>query len=269
VSRPAAMAKTEVCPAETVLSTAVWPFAPVGPGQLAVQTGDCVEVVEEDASGCIYARVHGDSQSAASLPYSEGWLPSWAVAPKQAPEGAKRAGADAGAWSAIKGRPHNSSGSPQFALTVASLSGKSLYIENLSGLVTLAHLRALVAKDLGMPHAQVQLCNGARTFSANEMGQILDSLGLDQRSRLTYVTVPLESRLGVDIFEVSAPHTAANIVEITLSRGDLVEVVEAHASGWTYGIKLDLTSKASLGEGWFPAWAILQPPSRMAPPPAG
>jgi len=38
--------------------------------------------------------------------------------------------------------------------------------------------------------------------------------------------------------------------------GDYVEVVERHATGWTYGSKTG--ADGSVAEGWFPEWAIAQ-----------
>jgi hypothetical protein len=64
--------------------------------------------------------------------------------------------------------------------------------------------------------------------------------------------------------EVIQPKEAKNLVTVTtafvatdpsqlsLVADELVEIVQQHTTGWTYGRKTDLS------EGWFPDWACAQ-----------
>jgi len=45
---------------------------------------------------------------------------------------------------------------------------------------------------------------------------------------------------------------------MSLKPADLVEVVERHTSGWTFGRKV-ASSGAVLAEGWFPDWVVQIP----------
>mmetsp|Transcript_13071 Transcript_13071/g.46492 ORF Transcript_13071/g.46492 Transcript_13071/m.46492 type:complete len:812 (+) Transcript_13071:118-2553(+) len=46
--------------------------------------------------------------------------------------------------------------------------------------------------------------------------------------------------------------------QLTLAASDLVEVVERHGSGWTYGRKVSETPGEGPVEGWFPDWVVAQ-----------
>eukprot|EP00405_Crypthecodinium_cohnii_P058812 CAMPEP_0206611992 /NCGR_PEP_ID=MMETSP0325_2-20121206/55665_1 /ASSEMBLY_ACC=CAM_ASM_000347 /TAXON_ID=2866 /ORGANISM="Crypthecodinium cohnii, Strain Seligo" /LENGTH=829 /DNA_ID=CAMNT_0054131481 /DNA_START=41 /DNA_END=2530 /DNA_ORIENTATION=+ len=48
---------------------------------------------------------------------------------------------------------------------------------------------------------------------------------------------------------------ASNASQLSLANADLVEVVERHATGWTYGRKVNFRGDVQ-AEGWFPDWAI-------------
>eukprot|EP00931_Biecheleriopsis_adriatica_P082832 TRINITY_DN5630_c0_g1_i1.p1 TRINITY_DN5630_c0_g1~~TRINITY_DN5630_c0_g1_i1.p1 ORF type:complete len:796 (-),score=218.01 TRINITY_DN5630_c0_g1_i1:91-2478(-) len=53
----------------------------------------------------------------------------------------------------------------------------------------------------------------------------------------------------------NAAFTASSASQLTLNVGDSVEIVERHASGWTYGRK---ASDSGAIEGWFPDWVCPQ-----------
>jgi len=56
--------------------------------------------------------------------------------------------------------------------------------------------------------------------------------------------------------------TAASPSQLTLAQNDLVEIIERHASGWTYGRKVShgqtAADAAAPCEGWFPDWVCGQ-----------
>lgn len=52
--------------------------------------------------------------------------------------------------------------------------------------------------------------------------------------------------------------SAAAASQLSLSPADLVEVVERHGSGWTYGRKVSGLCGDGAVEGWFPDWAVAQ-----------
>lgn len=55
----------------------------------------------------------------------------------------------------------------------------------------------------------------------------------------------------------TAPFSAATQSQMSLAPADLIDIVERHSSGWTYGRKVQEPSAAVI-EGWFPDWVIAQ-----------
>lgn len=55
----------------------------------------------------------------------------------------------------------------------------------------------------------------------------------------------------------SAAFTATSASQLTLAQNDLVEIIERHSSGWTFGRKVNPGASAVL-EGWFPDWVCGQ-----------
>lgn len=59
----------------------------------------------------------------------------------------------------------------------------------------------------------------------------------------------------------TAPFSAATASQLSLAISDLVDIVERHSSGWTYGRKVSesgATDASQALEGWFPDWVISQ-----------
>jgi len=48
--------------------------------------------------------------------------------------------------------------------------------------------------------------------------------------------------------------TSGSDSQMSLRPEDVVEVVERHPSGWTFGRKMDPDSATAVAEGWFPDW---------------
>lgn len=68
-------------------------------------------------------------------------------------------------------------------------------------------------------------------------------------------TPPLEAR---PVMRASATFAATSPSQLTLKPADFVEVVERHASGWTYGRKVSDVRGEGAIEGWFPEWVVAQ-----------
>eukprot|EP00442_Polarella_glacialis_P017057 CAMPEP_0115055730 /NCGR_PEP_ID=MMETSP0227-20121206/4807_1 /TAXON_ID=89957 /ORGANISM="Polarella glacialis, Strain CCMP 1383" /LENGTH=850 /DNA_ID=CAMNT_0002440339 /DNA_START=75 /DNA_END=2627 /DNA_ORIENTATION=- len=58
------------------------------------------------------------------------------------------------------------------------------------------------------------------------------------------------------ILRATAAFAATSASQLTLSVADLVEIVERHGTGWTYGRKAELSGAV---EGWFPDWVVVPP----------
>lgn len=61
-----------------------------------------------------------------------------------------------------------------------------------------------------------------------------------------------------NVMKANAAFAATSASQLTISVADLVEIVDRHASGWTYGRKVsEAGADAGAGlEGWFPDWVV-------------
>uniref|UniRef100_A0A7S2GCZ0 SH3 domain-containing protein n=1 Tax=Alexandrium andersonii TaxID=327968 RepID=A0A7S2GCZ0_9DINO len=61
-----------------------------------------------------------------------------------------------------------------------------------------------------------------------------------------------------NVIRANAAFAATSASQLTVSPGELVEIFDRHASGWTYGRKVSESgSDAGAGlEGWFPHWVV-------------
>eukprot|EP00930_Biecheleria_cincta_P081313 TRINITY_DN7015_c0_g2_i1.p1 TRINITY_DN7015_c0_g2~~TRINITY_DN7015_c0_g2_i1.p1 ORF type:complete len:886 (+),score=201.87 TRINITY_DN7015_c0_g2_i1:100-2757(+) len=64
------------------------------------------------------------------------------------------------------------------------------------------------------------------------------------------------SEAGRNVVRATAPFSATSSSQLTLLVSDMVEVVERHGSGWTYGRKASDAAGGVPAEGWFPDWAV-------------
>jgi len=60
------------------------------------------------------------------------------------------------------------------------------------------------------------------------------------------------------VIRASSTFAATSPSQLTLTPADCVEVVERHASGWTYGRKVTDSRGEGAVEGWFPDWVVAQ-----------
>jgi len=67
------------------------------------------------------------------------------------------------------------------------------------------------------------------------------------------VETPAPVEANRNIVRATAAFAATSPSQLTLMLSDLVELVERHESGWTYGRKAGDTGSA---EGWFPDWVV-------------
>jgi hypothetical protein len=62
-----------------------------------------------------------------------------------------------------------------------------------------------------------------------------------------------------NILPARCAFTAAAASQLSLAPSELVEVVERHGSGWTYGRKVSGLHSEGPCEGWFPDWVVPKP----------
>lgn len=60
------------------------------------------------------------------------------------------------------------------------------------------------------------------------------------------------------ILRANSKFAATSPSQLTLAASDMIEVVERHASGWTYGRKVSDSHGVTSVEGWFPDWVVAQ-----------
>lgn len=53
-----------------------------------------------------------------------------------------------------------------------------------------------------------------------------------------------------------ATFEASSQNELTILRGEWVEVIERHETGWTFGKRRDAPDPSQNHEGWFPDWVV-------------
>lgn len=167
---------------EKDLYRSVQVFAPNGKGQIAVNEGDVVEILQRHDSGWSYGKNH-------SLPEgepSEGWFPSW-------------------------------------------IAGARIQKDDAA---TNAEQRQNEASAARVP-------NGKADGIIRDSQQTRDITAQEAKAQTTSPSRCL----------VHQPFTATDVAQLSLVKGDYVDIIERHPTGWTFGRHVS-TQK----EGWFPDW---------------
>jgi len=163
---------------EKDLYVSVQAFAPAGKGQIAINEGDVVEILQRHDSGWSYGKKHSPKEGE----LSEGWFPSWIA-------GARIQKDDAAA---------NSDLSKSEAHTSRVPNGKADEI--------------IRESQQTAQEAKAQTTSPSRCV-------------------------------------VHQPFSATDVSQLSLAKGDYVDVIEPHPTGWTFGRHV-----SSQKEGWFPGW---------------
>jgi len=81
----------------------------------------------------------------------------------------------------------------------------------------------------------------------------------DSASQLSQPTVQQKSEKPAGAVSAIRSFAANGSSQLGVQKGDLIEVLNQHESGWTYGRKVhqDAESKHQKFVGWFPNWAIV------------
>jgi len=81
----------------------------------------------------------------------------------------------------------------------------------------------------------------------------------DSASQLSQPTVQQKSEKPARAVSAIRSFAANGSSQLGVQKGDLIEVLNQHESGWTYGRKVhqDAESKHQKFVGWFPNWAIV------------
>jgi len=73
-----------------------------------------------------------------------------------------------------------------------------------------------------------------------------------QEQTVSEPTVPEPAaQASVERVAIAVPYAASGPSQLTIAKGDLVDILERNTSGWTFGRRVICGS-----EGWFPEWAI-------------
>lgn len=203
-------------------------FEPTGTNMVQVQPGHSIHILERHTSGWTYCKNMATGVT--------GWAPSWAVQPAAQTSVPAARGAETGASTDLS----NTSGSPNTGRT--AVPPVALKVDDASRSQAPAP-----SKDLLRPSSQMQTAVAAAP-TPQQAQQAPNS-----------ETAPAVSTPKAPLNEVRAAQTfftGTNSSQLTLVVNDLVEIIERHPSGWTYGRKVHQGPNESVApvEGWFPDW---------------
>mmetsp|Transcript_129759 Transcript_129759/g.336546 ORF Transcript_129759/g.336546 Transcript_129759/m.336546 type:complete len:154 (-) Transcript_129759:87-548(-) len=118
-------------------------------------------------------------------------------------------------------------------------------------------LRLWLHLQLQLQQPQQQLCVQEVAVATLPKGEVQSSQAVVQQ--VVAGVAPTANALQTEtrpILRACAAFTASSSSQLTLSVADLVEIVERHASGWTYGRKVSDVRGEGAAEGWFPDWVV-------------
>jgi len=215
-------------------------FEPTGPNMVCAHVGDTIQVLERHASGWTYCK-----NLSITSGNNVGWAPSWMVQPvpvEEASSVAQRAKAQ----------------------EVASQQAASVQPANSGYAGGLGHsgLQKMEQLHRSSQHAVATAPTPQHNMQAQT--QQLRNAPAQQAAAPVVEAAPLAPKAPSTVVRVATTGFAAtSTAQLTVTAGDLVEIVEAHASGWTYGRKVPSSGHPSLDamgpvEGWFPDWVCAQ-----------
>lgn len=203
-------------------------FDPTGPNMVPAQIGDTIHVLERHGSGWTYCKNLSLPGSAAN---STGWAPSWIVAAEDSSNSRKPA----------RPKEHEASiTSPSIAQHQQSSPSPSV-------------ASAKVQESVSVAQAELHRSPQPAVTSAPTP---------QHSTQAAATAVPPAPKAPSTVVRVAtAGFSGSSNSQLTVNTGDLVEIVESHASGWTYGRKVHSAHNSAHSgaiEGWFPDWVCAQ-----------
>jgi len=213
-------------PEGSFLTKATSAFEPTGPNMVSASVGDTIQVLERHATGWTYCK----NMSAGSSGIT-GWAPSWFVASADADEAASiarkaRAKEQEAAANAPAPAPAPAPVAAPFVKESSLLVGQKL------------DLHPVVA--------------GSRQTTQPAVA----AAPTPQHSMQAAPVAPKAPSTKVSC--ATASFSASSTSQLSVTVGDLVEIVESHSSGWTYGRQVHAPVAGGVIEGWFPEWVCAQ-----------
>lgn len=205
------------------VTRAIGDFSASGANMLLVRTGDLVEILEQHATGWSFCRL-------TSQPDVCGWAPAW-VAPIQ--QGREALVLPAAAEVADKG---------QAPAAVVEAPEK----HQAPAPTTVQAACAVAEPPRPAPHPQQALSPAVPTPAPAKAAP------------LTVASAAPAPATANQVCQAVAAFAATSPSQISLAQSDLVQVIERHVTGWTYGRKVSSTDASEVTEGWFPAWVCPQ-----------
>lgn len=222
-------------------------FEPTGPNMVLCHVGDTIQVLERHASGWTYCK-----NLSLNSGNNVGWAPSWIVQPVPADEAngvAQRAKAQEAAahQQAATVQPANSG----YAGGLGHQQPATAHASGLQKMEQLHRSSQHAVATAPTPQHSMQAQTQQLRSSPVQQAAVVEVAPLAPKAPSTVVRV------------ATTGFAASSTSQLTVTAGDLVEIVEAHASGWTYGRKVPSSGHFSLDamgpvEGWFPDWVCAQ-----------
>lgn len=226
-------------------------FEPTGPNMVQVRPGDLILVLEKHASGWAFCKNVSAPNGSSD---QQGWAPSWIAQPLQSNEDKSAAQSASQASQAQHSRakepetrqaavaaaptPQHSQGAPASQATGAAATSPAPAAATASSAAAKAPVQQQQHSHQ-QPQQQQSLRPAATVVPAAESAS----------------APPASTQAPQSVVRAAvAPFSAATPSQLSLALGDLVEIVERDASGWTYGRKAQDGPRQSPVEGWFPDW---------------
>jgi hypothetical protein len=209
-------------------------FDPTGPNMVPCQIGDAIKVLERHPSGWTYCQ---NLSLPANSSNHTGWAPSWIVQPS--------ADDSSNASRKPASRPKEHEASP-------ILSSPSVAPQ-----VTATAAMPTTGKAQESPVSVAQQVSSKVELHRSTQPAVA-AAPTPQHAMQAAPPAPKAPSTVVRV--ATAAFSGSSSSQLTVNTGDLVEIVESHASGWTYGRKVHAPQHAHAGaiEGWFPDWVCAQ-----------
>lgn len=225
-------AQQDSSPDGSFVAQAVSSFDPTGSNMVPVQVGDRIQVLEQHSSGWTYAKNLSLTGGAAS---TAGWVPSWIV-PKSGQAGATSANQQPKPEVTPVLQPKPQPKAPQAQQPQPQ--------------------QPQPQQPQPAPKAQTQ----TQTALPAAQARIVEAPAVQQapvaQAAAAAPPAPTPQAEARTIKRAANRFDATSPSQLTLAPADLIEIVERHASGWTYGRKVSESSAAEVVEGWFPDWVV-------------
>lgn len=226
-----------------VIVQATSAFEPNGPNMVPCQIGDRIQVLERHASGWTYCK--NLSLGANS---NSGWAPSWIVTPASVEEATSAANRKAKERAKEQEAAAQPAPAPAPAPSPAAAPSSFLSQSKAQDTALLPGQQA-ASKVHRSPQATQPAVAAAPTPQHSMQAAPMAATAMAPKAPSTVLRA------------ATAAFAGSSASQLTVNAGDLVEIVESHTSGWTYGRKVHPTQGSFAGaavEGWFPDWVCAQ-----------